>query len=203
MNRRRRLLGALTALVLLLAACGIPEDDAPRALAPVLPTPVAPTPTPEPANVTDFTVYLIDTASNRLVPVVREVPDPVVPSALIAELIETPTDEEAEASFSTFVPETTTLAGVSDPDDGLLVLNFVPEGGFADILDAQLNAALAQVVYTLTGAEGIDRIQINIDGAATQWPTDAGAQTVLTRTDFATLDPDFVEPTPTAEPDGG
>ena len=56
-------------------------------------------------------------------------------------------------------------------------------------------------MWTLTATERIDRVILAIEGVQETWPTDGDDAEVLTRDDYRSFDPEFVEePEPTPEP---
>ena len=73
--------------------------------------------------------------------------------------------------------------------------------GSLDTLETDFLAlAVAQIVWTLTGSPSIDRVVIRIDGEDQFWPTDGEDKQRLVVNDYASFDPEFVEPTPEPVP---
>ncbi len=192
---KARLLVAAVALAGLVGACGIPEDSEPRAIEPATPTPPREEPTP-PAEATQaFPIYLTD-AENRVRKVERELPARLTITALVDELGEVPTDEEtAQGLFTVIPPETSFFAEPITDDTGLAILD-LNAGSFDTLEGEQRTVALAQLVWTLTESPSITRIIIRIEGIEERWPTDGDDRSVLRRSDYASFDPAFVEPTP-------
>ncbi|MGI9623952.1 MAG: GerMN domain-containing protein [Acidimicrobiales bacterium] len=192
----------LMALIVVGAACGIPTDGEPQAIE--LPTPTPETPaTATPSQSVPTTIYLTDEDS-QVREAVRDMAQPVTTRALVLELLEVPTEEETELGLVSRIPPETMLA--SDPQvdenlDGSLtaLVDFLP-GGIDTLEGEDLTLALAQLVWTLTEPpQPITQVIISIDGVQEQWPTDSEDKLVLTREDYASFHPDFVEPTPSPE----
>jgi len=180
----------------------------------VLPTPT-PAEVPEPECVQPFSIYLVDNATNRLVPVFRPVPLPLVIPDLIDKLTQPVPEEETAAGLATSVPATTTLRPNPevDTETGRAVIDIAE--GF-EITGGQLTEALAQLVWTLTESGSIDSVLILQNGERVPWPTDGpDSDRPLSREDyqlFAPLRPPEPQPTttpvpgcevPTAEPEAG
>jgi hypothetical protein len=180
---------------MLAAGCGIPEDQSPRALLPATPTPVPAAPAPTPIETEAFTIYLID-SEGRVREAERQLPDRLTVTALVDELREVPTEEETGLGLVSVIPQETTL--IADPTtdaSGLAILNFAT-GSFDTLEGESLTLALAQLVWTLTESPTISRLIIRIEGNEERFPTDGEDRSVLRRSDFESLDPEFVAPTP-------
>ena len=160
----RVLLVALVAVLLALPAGGCARDaDEPDE---PVPTP-EPTPTPEPepepvAETIDVLVYLLD--GETLAVVRRHVDDTVaVASAAMGQLLAGPEGRETELDFGTEIPDGTALLGL-DVDDGVATVDLSSEfesGGGS----LSMRMRVAQVVYTLTQFETVDRVAFMIDGS--------------------------------------
>lgn len=197
MTRLTRWAAVPAVLLVVATSCGIPLDSEPRALDAPTPTAVVEAPTPTPRSTQPFTVYLTD-AAGRVRPVERELPDPLTITALIEELRETPTEEETEQGLVTLIPAETTLFTEPEAPDGGRAVVDLTSGGFETLQREFLALAVAQIVWTLTGSPSVDQVVIRIDGQDEFWPTDGEDKQVLTVEDYASFDPEFVEPT--AEP---
>ncbi len=203
-----RRLGPLIMLLAVLAvACGVPVDEEPRAIAPVLPTTPPATPTPQPAATAAFGIYLAD-GPDRLQVTIRQLPEPVTITAVINELKEETTAEEAERGLISIIPPGSTFVDAANNpsrSDGRAELDFVADTSFDTLEGLQLVQALAQLVWTLTASADIDEVVIRVDGQDVSWLTtaegDSSPGAALTRDDYPTFDPDFVEPTPASDPD--
>lgn len=194
-----RSLALAVALLFVLSACSVPEDDSPRAL-PAGVMPGEATPTPLTTGTTQRVIYLYNQETQRLQPVSREVEDPVTVEAVLAELIEDPTQEEQDENLVSVVDIETALIGTSITDDVLTI--DLAATGLPSQEGEQLFQALAQLVYSLTERNDVEGVLIRVEGEGTPWPIafggDAIENEVLTKESYETLDPDFeAEPVPT------
>jgi len=182
----RRLIGVLWVVALvglggLAASCGVPTSAAPKSipsaqvpdhlLSPSGPLGATATTVPiaEPVTVT---IYLV-APDQRLQAATRSVASPPLLSSLEA-LLAAPSTAESRAGLSTALTAqvrviSTTLRG------HVAVVNF--NSAFSQIANAEQLLAVAQVVYTATAISGVSSVQFQINGKATDVPTDAnGAQ---------------------------
>ncbi len=199
MRRSSRFAVAVLSVALVVSACGIPLDGEPRALDAATPTPTEEQPTPTPQAVQLFTIFLTD-EEGRVRPVERELPDPLTITALVDELRETPTEEETEQGLVTLIPAETALFAPPEPPEGGTGIIDLASGSLDTLEDDFLTLAVAQVVWTLTGSPSIDRVVIRIDGEDQFWPTDGEDKQRLVVNDYASFDPEFIEPTPEPVP---
>jgi hypothetical protein len=201
-----RFMAIVGAAVLTITACGIPVDSEPRAISAGLPaTPAEPTATEVPASQTKIlTIFLLD-PNGRVAESQREAPDTNL-GTLFAQLTTDPTSEETDLSLTTAVPVDAALVfdeAIPTPtvNDGIARLDF--DAGGLDILEGtELSQALAQIVWTLTNTDQIDRVAIYIDGELQTWvtPRDGGEHELLVKEHYQSFDPDWQEPTPTPAP---
>lgn len=192
---RRGAAALVVTVALVVTACGVPLDDAPRGLAvesvPYGLLETSTTSTSEPRSLPTFrptTVYLHDNES-YLVQVRRELPgDQTVENAILSLLTE-PTEAEGASGLGTAISSTTVLRGVSPPDAGLVTIDLSSE--ISDVSPQSVRLALAQIVYTATAVPGVDQVLFQVDGEARQVPNAAGESTAqpLTRADYR----EFVE----------
>jgi spore germination protein GerM len=194
---RRWVVLVVTATAALVSACGIPSDGKPRDIAESERLQLADTKAPEQAAATPNgpKVYFLSQGPNgedRLQPAGRDV-NPT-PTALLTELFTGLTAKEQQLNrWRTAVPPDTRLmdAPVQQPDGTLVVdLN---QAFFQASGPAQVNA-VAQVVFTATGIDGIQRVKILVEGQPQGWPRgDGTAQLVgepLTQYAYPELNPD-------------
>lgn len=201
-----RLVSALIVLLLLTGACGIPEDNDPVAISAEIPTvpPVTPTTVPAEEDASTVKVFLLDVNEN-MAEVERELSGTEITiTDLVGELIADTSDEEKALGLTTALPSGLTFSpGGASLDGDLAVLDFV-SGGIDLLEGGEQKSALAQLVWTLTATEEISRISIRIDGVEESWPTDGDDASILTKGQYATFDPAFIDvvvPTPTPEPE--
>jgi len=167
------------ALALASAACGVPNDDQPRALdkrnVPFqLMAPTAePTTTTVPGlftATTRVTVYLAD-AEGFLKATTREVAAPPTIGRVVGALLAGPTPDEASTLHSAITADTRLLA-VQGPSDGLVTVDLSDE--MLAITGRQQILALAQVVFTLTSLPNVDRVLFEFEGEPREVPNGDG-----------------------------
>jgi spore germination protein GerM len=197
MRRRGTMLVVLVGVVALLTACGLPSDGKPRDIAEDERLQLADTKAPEQAAATPNgpKVYFLSQAPNgedRLQPAGRDVTP--TPTAVLTELFTGLTAKEQQLNkWRTAVPPDTKLldAPVQQPD-GTLVVN-LNQAFFQASGPGQINA-VAQVVFTATGIDGVQRVKILVEGQPQGWPRgDGTAQLVgepLTQYAYPELNPD-------------
>lgn len=181
-TRRMRSTGAwftVAALGLLSAACGIRADEQPRdvqaAERPTVPT-TAPDGSAQPGS--GSIVFLLgppgESALAPLVGVGR--PDAPEPAALVALLLEGPTEtERSSAGLRTAVPAGTTLLDASLDSQGTLTVDLSAD--FLSSAGDVLLDAVAQIVFTATRADNVRRVRLLIEGEPQDWPTSSGTTT--------------------------
>lgn len=175
-----RRIAAVLLAVLGLVACGVPEDGEPRTIQGTVPFQLLePTPesttttTPEGDTTTVVTVYLTD-AEGRLVDTRREVAAPATVEKAIQALLGGPTAEEAD-DLSTQITPDTQLLGVEGPVDGLVTIDLSRQ--LLDITGRPQILALAQVVYTVTRLQSVDRVLFEFEGQRAEVPNVDGELT--------------------------
>lgn len=158
----RLLATIILAVMLAVGVSGCADTDPAEPPAPE-PTPT-PTPEPEPDAPDDevsFNVYLV--RGEALGVGLRTSPGTVaVATEAIEALLEGATSEEAEAGLATEIPDGTQLLSV-DIDDGVATVDMTGEfesGGGS--LSMQLR--VAQVVFTLTQFDTVERVAFMLDG---------------------------------------
>lgn len=178
---------ALLALaVVAVSACGVRAQDGPERLddsaAVVLPDTGAPQPS---AARNAVEVYFI--RSDRLVGVVRPVGSADIPTA-VGTLLEGPTEAEAASGLRTAVPVGTRLRGVT-VEGGTAQIDL--SDSFAEVSGENQVPAVAQLVFTVTGMAGVERVTVAVDGTVIDVPRSDGTLTSgpLTRIDFTAVAP--------------
>ncbi|SCL13506.1 Sporulation and spore germination [Micromonospora nigra] len=183
MSRRA---GAVVALAVVLAGCGVPAEDVPRAVTPPpgpFPYTATAAPTPETGRVVE-TLYLVRDA--RLVPVTRRVDSVPAAGALLRDLLAGPTASERDDGLTSALPGAVSAVGV-EISGGLARVAVAPAGAEAGRSDEVL--AYGQIVCTLTARADVDAVTFLRDGAALAVPRADGALSAqpLTAADYAEL----------------
>lgn len=168
----------LAVLALVVGACGVPTDAAPRAVpaadvpyglleeAPVTTaTPRAPTVPTAPVN-----VYFV--RGERMYPVVRQVNAPPSVAKSLTALLFGPDENEAmNAVRSAISPTAAIQARQLDPSTYLVDLSTE----FAQGSVSEQVLGLAQVVWTATDIPGVTGVRFTLNGAPIQVPTPTGS----------------------------
>ncbi|MFN8053317.1 MAG: GerMN domain-containing protein [Acidimicrobiales bacterium] len=163
MRRRPPVVVALVATLvgLLAGACGIPLDDAPRAV-------VASSTTTAPGTATtvqpgDTTAFLFFIADNHLIDIDQEIPSRQPRDVLSALFAGVPAGSSADVVSQ--IPTGTRLLDVRQNGNQLDV-DVSKE--FDNLVGAGRTQATAQIVLTATDLNGVDQVALLIDGQQTQ-----------------------------------
>jgi spore germination protein GerM len=208
---RRRLLAGVVAcgLVAALAACGVSSDSRPRDILPdEEPSDVGVAQTASAQPGTGATVYFLGPESPGehapLTAVGRE--GRADRASLLMALLDGPTATEQDAQgLRTAIPAGTTLRSASLDSRGTLQVDVSAEFlvGAGDVL----LDAVAQIVFTASEIDGVERVRLLVDGEPQDWPTSSGNSTrePLTIYDYPDRipfsQPDYpAVPSPTAAP---
>lgn len=176
--------GALVATAL--GGCGIPADDAPRAIVPP-PGPFQGLAPVESTVTGRGTVaeqlYLVK--DDKLVSVVRWLPAAPTIDTHVADLLAGPTDPEQDADLTSALTGTTIIADVS-LNDGAATVDV---GDLADTGRNDQVLAFAQIVCTLTTRPDVTSVSFLQDGQRLGVPRADGSLSrgPLTATDYASL----------------
>lgn len=172
---RRTIPAAVLALALgLLAACGVPLDDAPRAITQTTLAPATDTPTTVAgSDAQEVSVYFLrgDRLERQGYPVAGE---PTLRQAL--EYVLGPLAEGSDAELHTAVPPGTTLRNV-EVTDGTATIDLTAE--INDVSGQTQKEAFAQIVFTTLSFEGVQQVRFLIDGDVVDAPTDDGNLAVV------------------------
>jgi hypothetical protein len=205
----RRAAGALVALGVLVAGCGIPADSSahtvPRADVPFRlldPSPPSSTTNVPPAVAVPETIFLVG-PDQHVVPVTRDIALPASLTAILGALLDGPTQAESAAGLQSFLSASSSQVTVS-VSTGVATVDF-RANPFQLVLDQTL--AVAQVVYTATAQAGVTSVLIDIKGQPVEVPTAAGVQVgrPVTRLDYlaeAPIPPGVPTTTTTTAPPG-
>lgn len=166
------------------SSCGLGADSTPRLIADEDQRPLVEL-TTELVSSGTGRVYLErtdETGRPLLVAVARQISND--PGDVVVALLGGPTDEEQEDGIGTALPLGTTLL-----DARYIATDMVRVDVSNDILDStgdDLVSALAQIVFSLGEVNGVERIDITVDGRAQDWPRGDGSLTAdpLTAYDY-------------------
>jgi spore germination protein GerM len=196
----RRLLAVLLATLALLGACGLTEDSGPQAIAPenlppdlLDPDPATSTSTAQPSGTDLGKLYFLDEVRGemRLVEVQRRVADSTDPGDVLFALFAQPTEEEADQGRVTSIPPDTRLLAVPvlNEDTHELVLDLSSE--FLSVEGPGGPQAFAQIVWTATELDGVDKVRFLVDGEEISALDAEGAEQdgPVDRSDYTTLKP--------------
>jgi hypothetical protein len=171
---RHRTAACLTS-ALLLAGCALNPDAAPRDLPAdeqiLVPSQTA---TGGEAEGPDR-IYLGAPGEDRLL---RSVPrDTASREDLIEILLAGPNEDELDQQYTTFLPANLELLDTFK--QGTILFLDVSEE-LTELTGQPLSRALAQLVYTATELEGVERVQITVNGSPVSWPRPVGRNTTST-----------------------
>lgn len=193
--RRRAAMGAVVAVVSVVAACGVREDRSPRPLASdevpfglLAPATSIVEPSPGTSDTEQSTIWLVDN-EGLLARSRRAIQPPVDVVDVIQVLLDPVTEAEAAAGLRSNIPAGTELLGVDGPANGLVTVDL--SGEFLAVTGELQRLALAQVVFTVSGLANVDRVLFRFDGQDAEVPGRGDELTgePLTRADFEQFDP--------------
>ena len=166
---------ALLLSTLVMTGCALSPDAAPRDLPADERTLVpAQTATGGEAEGPDR-IYLGAPGEDRLL---RSVPrDTATRQDLIEILLAGPNEDELEQQYTTFLPANLELLDTYKQGT-ILFLDVSDE--LTELTGQPLSRALAQIVYTATELEGVERVQITVNGSPVSWPRPVGSNTAST-----------------------
>lgn len=201
MTTRRAALVAAVLTALLGAGCGVPHDDAPRALEPGEAPYASPRATPvgEPQGPGRAPLHFV--RDDVLVLAPRPVEGRLSDQELLELLLGGPAPEEREAGLVSFIPSTVTVEAVEMTGQTLVVTLGGPR---SEVLRLQ-NLAYGQIVTTLTPSRA-SGVRFRLDGADLEVPRGDNTLSAapLSREDYAQLlAPPTPAPTASAPPAPG
>jgi hypothetical protein len=184
-----RLLGAIATLALVMVGCGVPVDDGARSIDPD----AVPFDLLDRSRVTTTTVsgtapvaevFLV--AGDRLVGVRRAVTGATSLQTRLDALLDGPTEQEARLGISTALPVGGDLPSTVSGSTARIDL-----GEAFGVPGLEQVFAIAQLVFTATALDPVDRVLFFVGGRRVDVPAQDGTLKAepLTRRDFATLAP--------------
>lgn len=186
--------GAALLAMLTIAACGVPAQDHPVEVDVEVPSVQATAP-PDGGDLS-VNVYLV--RGGRLVAVPRSAPDRSAPTVL-ALLTRGPLAGETAAGIQTaLLPQALTVETVSGR-----TVTIAATQDFTSIFGDDQLLATAQLVWTVTEYDQVDRVRVTVDGEAIDVPTDDGlAGRAVGRTDYMSVAPGPAPGAPSPTPTG-
>ena len=178
-------LALLVLLTPVAAACGVPQDDEPRALSAAEVPFASAAASAAPADDGNRQVELWFVRDGRVVPTARRVDGPTSVPALGELLFGGTSEEERNDGLISVVPSTLSLEEVQ-VQNGTAVLTL--DGPDAEVLRTQ-PLAYAQIVATLTSVGSVDGVRFRLDGRDLRVPRGDGSLSdgPVTRNDYAEL----------------
>ena len=178
---------AVLAVLALLAGCGVEPQSAPEELD-VGPIPAATAEPPGGTPGSELVLWFL--RDDRLTPVQRSAAGAGPVSALSA-LADGLTASEADAGLTTAISRQplAVVSGGGTEEEGVLTVGVTK--AFTDVAGADQLRAVAQVVWTATGIEGVDAVRFTTADGPLEVPTDAGlTDDPVDRSDYGSLAPD-------------
>lgn len=200
MRRLTALAVLITAVALLVGACGLSEDGAPRAIdEEALPVELTDRPratTTIPTELAEvrlsFRVSQQDDGTSRLVPVPRQVRADADVEAKIESVLDSlvrRAEGDEQAVGTNFVPNDVVVQSVdlnSDTDTVTIDLS----ADMADVDGPGQPLAYAQLVYTATQFDGVENVVFTIDGKAGNAVDGTGqSESLVSRASYANFAP--------------
>lgn len=137
--------------------CGIGADESPRALEVTVTTTTAP-PGPT-AGFASALLYFVREGS--LLPIEQELPDDS-PSTILEALVQAAPQDQAVSNLATSIPAGTEVLSFRR-DDTHATVDLSEE--FDNVVGLSRQQAIAQMVMTLTGREGLDTVSFQVEGS--------------------------------------
>lgn len=192
---RRRAAAAGLVAALLLPACGVPQDEGPRALTPREVPFAFPTDSPPAESSGDGQIALGFVRDESVVLSSRTVEDPRTTEEVLELLFAGPSPDEGAAGLSTFLPSTVTVEDVELVGDTAVVTLDGPDD--SEVLRLP-PLAYAQIVATLTPTR-VSGVRFRLDDTDLRVPREDSSLTdePLSREDYAGLLAPSVTATPT------
>ena len=193
----RRALTSMIAAALVFAGCSIQPEASPNDLPAERAEVFGDVETGDVAAGTNR-IYLLAPTDPEEAPRIRSVQRdvPTTPQSILSSLFAGPNATERDSLLDTAIPTDVEL--LSDPRPVGEVLTVDLNDGFGELTPDGLRLAVAQIVSTATDINGVESVQLRIDGEPRVWPLGNGELTdrPLTRFDY----PGLVESTQPAFP---
>ncbi len=187
---RRPRVAVIAAAILalaLVASCGVPIDDSPRAVGSEQLLSALEPPSPATFGSDTFDVFMVG-ADGLLKLVSRTIE--ADPDAILNRLLVGPvTTERAQDISSALVARASFNPVRLDLTSGIAYVDMI-EGSLVGVLAAEQKLAIAQIVYSITELPSVDAVVLSIEGDPIAVATDFGTVdpgTPLTKSDFASV----------------
>ena len=203
----RRASALVVALLVLVAACGIPEESEPRAVSPervperLLPGVTTPPVQTSAASGIQYPIYMLtidpDDESVHLYAFPVEFEGEATPRALVQRLLQSGAADARSfpPGVTNAIPEAVEIvpsveAGFEIVGDEGTGARITLNDAIGSVEDQRFFRAIAQIVFTATQVGGIEQVQfLDEEGEPIQVPTDQGSDDVVTRDDYDSLRP--------------
>lgn len=169
MNRVRV---ALIGLCLAVVACGVPLDPVPEVVEREVGAPDPEVAELEADDLVAASLYLVD--EGVIVPVTRDLPEPVDTLTILESLLGGTTEPEERRGLRTSIPDATRVLDLKQTGSTVrldLSSDFAAVGGEEELL------AVAQVVLSVTEVEGVEAVVFELEGVQTDVPLPNGVLT--------------------------
>lgn len=174
--RTRATVGAaiVGVLAVVLSACGISTDTAPRDIASSADATDDDPTTDDNEATGSGQVYLFQVDATGAPARLMAVPRAVSigrdrdPTEVLEVLIAGPNEGERDDNMASFLPPDLQVLGWSSRPGGVVSIDLSAE--MAELARPTLSAALAQIVYTVTETGGIEGVRITVEGRPQEWP---------------------------------
>ncbi len=189
-SRWRLRVAAVLAVAAVAAGCGLPQDAEPRAIEDGSPGVIvgsteAPPTTPAEPTGREMVLYFL--GPEELVKVSRPTESATDAVSAIRVLLAGVTRREKERNLLSSIPPDTRLLDAR-LRDGVLTLDLSDE--MNGISGDGATQAYAQMVYTATEPDTVDKVRFSIEGKPVDVQSDAGNLPTVTRQNYRSLAPD-------------
>lgn len=157
---------------MVVVGCGVPLDPAPELVEGDLGSPDPEIEELEVDGLVAASLYLVD--EEVIVPVTRNLPEPVDVITILASLLDGTTEPEDRRGLRTSIPAGTRILDVDNNGSTVrldLSRDFAAVGGEEELL------AVAQVVLSVTEFDDVDSVVFELEGVQTDVPLPDGALT--------------------------
>jgi hypothetical protein len=160
-------------LALVMSACAITADSAPRDVSSDERDLLLTDASPAADTVGDGRIYLVAPSEPSQQRQLRSVQRDVVarPDALLQVLLDGPNQRELDSRLVTAIPSGTTLLSTRTVGDVLFVDLTDP---ITELTGEALTLAVAQIVFTASGVPGVQAVRLRVDGEDQAWPRGDG-----------------------------